>query len=153
MAANLQKGIFSDSDLTIGKLDFESENIALQNYVKNVEQGLKSSFTAAKEITFKGTNYTTENFHSVLLYNTLQTDFTVGIVKKILVPTKKNSGEPIIVFQSTEKQFEDDFGVYNIKMLSEFDGKVLSKAFTCFPFVSQAPRKHRTGSKSWKYYM
>ena len=80
-----------------------------------------SGNTFADDITYKGTNYTTKNYHCVLLHTKGRKEFEIGVIRKFIFSGDFGKDRDIlIIYEKTKMKLMEDFGIYNVDLSNEF---------------------------------
>ena len=123
IAAATHRGIFSESRLAIASSEKVPKDSDVDSFIEEAfGANWKNRFLSADDITYKGTKYSNQSNHSVLLHQQNQTEFGVGVIRKIIIPNNEsfNTVVPLVVYQETEKQVVENLGVYQIEMKDSF---------------------------------
>ena len=136
-AATQYEGLYSDSKLSIGSSMTPSKDLKeyiVQEFGSDFEQKLE----LVNSVKYKSTPYSNKDYHSVLLYNENQTDFSVGKVMAFLVPA--TGSNPIIVHQNTKKEYVEHLGVYKVDIQHGFNHTLIDDLAHYYPYYLYNPK-------------
>ena len=99
-----------------------------------VRDNFSLSHSFADSVNYKGTYYSNDNHHSVLIHSEDKTRFEVGVIQKIVIANEKEEDQQIIIiYLETTMQHIPSLNLYRVTVGSDFSHITMSELADFYP--------------------